>query len=138
MAGYSINVRLDLLRQIFNIYPKGTFMATKNYQQLQKEIAALQERATEQRKKELAAVIAEIKKKMDAYGISMDDLKSARVPAKRGRKAASAKAAGGKRGPAPVKYRDSSTGDTWSGRGRLPRWLAAYEEAGRKKEEFAV
>lgn len=113
-------------------------MAVKSYRQLQKEIAALQAKASDQRKKELAAVITEIQQKMQAYGISLDDLKTTRATGKRGRKAGSAKQASSKRGPVAAKYRDSSTGDTWSGRGRLPRWLAAHEEAGRKKEEFAV
>lgn len=113
-------------------------MATKTFQQLQKEIATLQARATEQRKKESASVIAQIRDKMQAYGITLEDLKSSRSVAKRGRKVASEKKAGGKRGPAPIKFRDSATGDTWSGRGRAPRWLAAHEQAGRKREEFAV
>lgn len=113
-------------------------MATKSFKQLQKEIASLQARAVEQRKKELASVISEIRAKMQAYGITLEDLKSTKGTAKRGRKAGAAKKLTGKRGPAPIKYRDAATGDTWSGRGRAPRWLAAHEQAGRKREDFAV
>lgn len=113
-------------------------MANKTYQQLQKEIANLQARAMEQRKKESASVVAQIREKMHAYGITLEDLKSSRSVAKRGRKVAPDKKAGSKRGPAPIKFRDSATNDTWSGRGRAPRWLAAHEQAGRKREEFAV
>jgi DNA-binding protein H-NS len=38
--------------------------------------------------------------------------------------------------PAP-KYRDDN-GNTWSGRGATPKWLAAYEAEGRKREDFAI
>jgi DNA-binding protein H-NS len=36
-----------------------------------------------------------------------------------------------------AKYRGPN-GETWSGRGREPRWLTALEAGGRKKEEFRV
>ena len=39
--------------------------------------------------------------------------------------------------PLPVKFRGPN-GETWSGRGRLPNWLAAMEAEGRKREEFVV
>jgi DNA-binding protein H-NS len=45
---------------------------------------------------------------------------------------------GGKRGKVAVKYRDK-TGNTWTGRGRMPRWLTAATKGGKaKKEEFLV
>lgn len=34
---------------------------------------------------------------------------------------------------APIKYRDPATGNTWSGRGREPKWLA-----GRNREDFLI
>lgn len=37
-----------------------------------------------------------------------------------------------------VKYRDPNTGETWSGRGRVARWLAEHLRQGRKAEEFLV
>lgn len=39
----------------------------------------------------------------------------------------------------PVKYRDpKDPTNTWSGRGRPARWLAAYMKAGHKREEYLV
>jgi DNA-binding protein H-NS len=38
----------------------------------------------------------------------------------------------------PVKFRNPETGETWSGRGRLPKWVENAEKAGRKRDEFAV
>ena len=36
------------------------------------------------------------------------------------------------------KYRNPQTSETWSGRGKLPRWLAAAMKSGRKIEEFRI
>lgn len=38
---------------------------------------------------------------------------------------------------AAIKYRDKR-GNTWTGRGRPPRWLVAAEKAGAKRTSFAV
>lgn len=35
-----------------------------------------------------------------------------------------------------VKYRDPKTGGTWSGRGRMARWLAEKVKAGEKSEKY--
>lgn len=36
------------------------------------------------------------------------------------------------------KYRNPQTSETWSGRGKRPRWLVAAMKSGRKMEEFRV
>jgi DNA-binding protein H-NS len=37
------------------------------------------------------------------------------------------------------KYRDpANPGQTWAGRGLAPKWLTAYEQQGRKREEFLI
>lgn len=36
------------------------------------------------------------------------------------------------------KYRDAKTGDTWSGRGMKPRWLAAALKGGKKLQDFLI
>jgi DNA-binding protein H-NS len=36
------------------------------------------------------------------------------------------------------RYRDPQTFETWSGRGKRPRWLAAAIKSGRKIEEFLM
>ena len=38
----------------------------------------------------------------------------------------------------PIKYRNPSTGETWSGRSRPARWIMELEAKGRKRREFAV
>jgi DNA-binding protein H-NS len=36
------------------------------------------------------------------------------------------------------KYRNPQTSETWSGRGKRPRWLVAAMKTGRKIEEFRI
>ena len=44
-----------------------------------------------------------------------------------------------KRAPVAVKYRDpKNPSNTWTGRGRMPRWLAAKVKAGQKREKFLI
>jgi DNA-binding protein H-NS len=40
-------------------------------------------------------------------------------------------------GTVPVRFRGPG-GETWSGRGRMPKWLSAMEASGRKREEFRI
>lgn len=37
-----------------------------------------------------------------------------------------------------AKYRHPKTGDEWSGRGGIAKWLAAEIKAGKKKESFLI
>ena len=82
-------------------------MAT--YAELQAQIAALTAQAEAARKAELNSVIADIKKKMADYGLTLHDL-DGRASSLKGSKVA-------------PKYRNPKTGATWSGRGKRPNWL---------------
>lgn len=44
----------------------------------------------------------------------------------------------GTRKSVAAKYRHPATGETWSGRGRPPHWLADEVAKGKKREEFLV
>ena len=42
-------------------------------------------------------------------------------------------------GKVAAKYRNpANPGETWTGRGKQPRWLAAHTAAGRKLEDFLI
>jgi DNA-binding protein H-NS len=46
---------------------------------------------------------------------------------------------GRKRGPIGAKYRNPDNhSETWSGRGRQPRWLVAKLKKGAKREDFLI
>jgi hypothetical protein len=44
----------------------------------------------------------------------------------------------GETGEVRPKYRDLKTGETWSGRGRMARWLKAKQDAGEDIETYRV
>ena len=87
-------------------------------------------KARESGKREL---MEEFRARAEALGLSLSDLAAAGSP-KAGRPS-------GKGPPAQspaVKYRNPETGETWSGRGRAPKWLTLAERQGRGREEFAA
>ena len=96
------------------------------YTELQREISRLMQQAEEARKAEIRAVVADIKAKMTEYGITAADLGS------------SGRSSRAKGGTVAAKYRHPSTGETWTGRGKMPRWLQAQVSAGKKKEDFLI
>jgi DNA-binding protein H-NS len=102
----------------------------KRYNEILTQIEDLKRQAEEVRRAELKAVIAEIKDKMDQHGITLADLKP--LFGGRGRSGGKARSA------VKPKYRNSATGETWTGRGRAPRWLAQAEAAGRSRDSFLI
>lgn len=98
------------------------------YSELLKQIETLTRQAEELRKAEIDQVIADIRAKMEQYGLTVADLDLGRG-ARRSTQKASKVAA---------KYRNPETGETWSGRGRTPKWLAEAEAKGQKRENFAA
>jgi DNA-binding protein H-NS len=88
--------------------------------------AALDAKIAEQQSADRARVISEIKALMADYGLTAMDL------------AGTPRARAEPRQPVAAKYRDQSTGETWSGRGLQPKWLKAKIAAGAKLEDFKV
>ena len=108
---------------------------------LQSQIAHLQKQADEIRAKEFDATILEIRQKMLAFGITVKNLQSTRIKPKPGRQAkvVADKPAKLKKASVPVaaKYRGPN-GETWTGRGLKPNWLAALIEQGNTKEQYLI
>lgn len=122
----------------------------KSYKNLLSEIQRLQSMVAKRRRKEVGAVIADIRHKMADYGITLDELqKPTRTRAVGGKKAGAKKGRlagkdkdgkskkGAKRKVAP-KYREPQSGATWSGRGLTPKWLVGVEKSGAKREDFLI
>jgi DNA-binding protein H-NS len=105
----------------------GEYMSS--YKQMLEKIADMQHEAEALRKQELASVISEVKNKIAEYGLSAADLGLS------GGKTKGKSATG--TGTVSIKYRDSH-GNTWTGRGKQPRWLVQALSAGHKIEEFLV
>ncbi|MEO6030757.1 MAG: H-NS histone family protein [Burkholderiaceae bacterium] len=81
------------------------------------------------KKEQRTGAIDKIRALMREYDLSVSDLS-----ARGGSKSGTAK----KGGKVAAKYRNTATGETWSGRGLQPKWLKAALAAGRKPEDFAV
>ncbi|MCW5632466.1 MAG: H-NS histone family protein [Rubrivivax sp.] len=121
-------------------------MPKKTYEQLRKQIQALEAEAEKARRNEAAEVIARIRDAIAHYGLTAADLglgggaKSVRAARKRpGRKPGRPRKAAGATAGRKVapKYRDEK-GNTWAGRGKRPVWLRDALAAGRKLEDFAI
>jgi len=105
-------------------------MAT--YHELKAQAEELLRQAESLRTQERDNAIAEIKTKISQWEIT---------PAELGFSGASKKAGTprtGKRATVAPKYRDTATGNTWSGRGQPPKWLRAYLDAGRSRDDFLI
>ena len=111
---------------------------------IQSQIEKLQKQASEIKAKEFNATVQDILAKMQAFGITVKDLQGAKVGrvAKPGRgrpPANGARAVKVKKATTPVapKYRGPN-GETWSGRGLTPKWLASLIATGQAKESFLI
>ena len=88
-----------------------------SYEELLKQRAELDRQIEEARAQELDSALGQIRKLMDQYGISVQEImpNSERTAVRRPR----AKVA--------PKYRDPATGTTWSGRGKPPAWISGKD-----------
>ncbi len=116
-----------------------------NLMDIQSQIEKLQKQATEIKAREFDATVQDILAKMQAFGITVKDLQSGKGRGGKGKtkakvKVAAKRASGaGKKntGPVAAKFRGPN-GETWSGRGLMPRWLSALVAQGQPKENFAI
>lgn len=124
-----------------------------NLIEIQSQIEKLQKQATEIKSREFGKTVKQILAMMEAFGITLKDLQQGVGKPRRGRVAKpAAKKTAGKKAAVKKTGRKSSSqkgakvaakyrgpnGETWSGRGLMPRWLAALVAAGKSKESFAV
>ncbi len=105
-------------------------MAKLSLNDLLAQKAALDKQIAETQRAERAEAVAQVRALMGQYGLTLADIGS-KGPA------APKRAAGGS-GKVAAKYRNPATGDTWSGRGLKPKWLAAALAAGRTLADFAL
>jgi DNA-binding protein H-NS len=124
-----------------------------SYSEMIAQIEELKKQAERQRKEEYSSVIKTIKKQIADYGITAEELGLSAAPgAKRGRKAGKATAKPGRkpgrkgaaRGKHPSagtkvapRYKDEA-GNTWTGRGKQPKWVVAAVAAGRSLESLLI
>jgi DNA-binding protein H-NS len=100
-------------------------------QDLMAQREALERQIEQTKKQERGEAIERVRALMAEYGLTVADL--GRRPGSG--KAKKSKSSGNK---VAAKYRNTSTGEAWSGRGLQPRWLRAALASGRKLSDFAV
>ena len=93
------------------------------YKELLKEQEALVQKIEAARKNEFSEALAKVRTLVADYGLTAQDV----FPS--GRKATKS-SAGAKVAP---KYRDPATGQTWTGRGKAPKWIH-----GRDRTPFVI
>ena len=87
------------------------------------QIETLQNQVSEVRQKEVGEAISKARALVEEYQLKASDV----FPGGK------AKAGAKKTGKVAAKYRDPLTGNTWSGRGLAPKWLA-----GKNKADFLI
>jgi DNA-binding protein H-NS len=101
-------------------------------QELMAQKDALDKQIEQTKQQERGAAIEKVRALMAQYGLTLADLGAKSGSGKTAKKA---KTGGTK---VAAKYRNASTGESWSGRGLQPRWLKAALASGRKLADFAV
>ncbi|MFZ7320569.1 H-NS family nucleoid-associated regulatory protein [Comamonas jiangduensis] len=101
----------------------------QKYKELLAQASELEKQAKDLLSQERSAQIAQIRQTMADFNITIEDLQGASKSRK--------KAEGGDRAKVPAKYRNAQ-GETWTGRGRQPRWVADHVAAGGKVEDLAI
>ncbi len=96
-----------------------------SYKDLLKEREALDQRIKDARRRELSSAITQVRELVAEFDLSPQDV----FPSARSPRAAT----GSVTGKVAPKYRNPSTGQTWTGRGKPPRWIANED-----REKFAI
>ena len=97
-------------------------MSLKELKDLQAQVARAVASFEDRKRKQ---ALAELEEKAREMGFSLAELTGTSAPRKRA--------------PASAKYANpANKSDTWSGRGRKPRWFADALKAGKHPEDLAV
>ena len=93
-----------------------------SYKELLKQREALEQKINEARRNELSEAVSPVRALVTEFGLTAQDV----FPAGKARSAS----AGSKVAP---KYRNPATGQTWTGRGKAPKWIQ-----NENREQFAI
>jgi DNA-binding protein H-NS len=90
---------------------------SNSYKELLQQREALEQAIATARANELSEAITKARELVAEFGLTVQDV----FPAGRGTSKSGTKSSSGNK-VAP-KYRDSATGQTWTGRGKAPKWI---------------
>ena len=92
-----------------------------SYKDLLKQREALEQQINEARRREMSDAVAKVRALVGGYGLAAQDV----FPSGRA-KGPRSSTAGTKVAP---KYRNPATGETWTGRGKAPKWIQNEDRA---------
>ncbi|NDD02058.1 MAG: H-NS histone family protein [Betaproteobacteria bacterium] len=96
---------------------------TTTYEELLQQREALEQAIANARAHELSEAVRRTRELVAEFGLTVQDV----FPSGRGNSKPSGKATTGAK-VAP-KYRDPATGQTWTGRGKAPKWIDGQDRA---------
>jgi len=99
---------------------------TQSLQELLAQREAIEQAIENARKQEISSAVAQVRALVAQHGLTVRDV----FP---GRGQGAAKASGKASGKVAPKYRDPATGQTWTGRGKAPKWID-----GKDRQAFAI
>ncbi|MEO6959207.1 MAG: H-NS histone family protein [Burkholderiaceae bacterium] len=115
---------------------RDTYSSLKS--KIEKEIAKLQRQAQTLQLKQRTPVISSIIRSMREYDITPEEITN--TFNKKSIKSAAPKSplAARPKNRVPAKFRHPETGETWTGRGKTPRWISAAEAQGQSRNDFLI
>jgi len=93
---------------------------TVSYKELLAQREALEQAIAQARQNEISTAVAKVRELVAEFGLTAQDVFPGRSPKSAATKAVSKVAA---------KYRDPATGQTWTGRGKAPKWIDGKERS---------
>jgi DNA-binding protein H-NS len=87
---------------------------TASYKELLAQRETLEQAIAQARQNEISAAVAKVRELVSEFGLTSQDVFPGRSVKSASTKTASKVAA---------KYRDPATGQTWTGRGKAPKWI---------------
>ena len=97
---------------------------TQSYKELLQQREALELAIAQARQNEISAAVTKVRELVAEFGLTVQDIFPGRASKGSNAKSASKVAA---------KYRDPATGQTWTGRGKAPKWIE-----GRDRTPFLI
>ncbi|MEN9996435.1 MAG: hypothetical protein RL462_1211 [Pseudomonadota bacterium] len=92
---------------------------SSTYKELLKQRDALEQAIAQARELELAEAVRQARQLIAEFGLSVQDV----FPAERG----ASKVKGTTSAKVAAKFRDPATGQTWTGRGKSPKWIEGQD-----------
>lgn len=97
---------------------------SQSLKELLQQREAIEKAIAEARQSEIASAVARVRELVAEHGLTVQDV----FPGRAGKVAA--KSGGNK---VAAKYRDPATGQTWTGRGKAPKWIE-----GKDRNQFLI